>query len=111
METKTSGEKQVYASGYQRDTSKGKVRYDLVPLGPLKRLAELYTRGAELYGDRNWELASGEEEMSRFRASAWRHFIQFMNDEYDEDHAAAAVWNLFAIMHHQGEQIDKGLGY
>lgn len=96
--TKTSGKKAVYKSGYQRDTAEGKVRYDLVPLAPLKRLAELYTRGAALYGDRNWELANGPEEINRFKSSAWRHFIQYMNGETDEDHGAAAVWNLFALM-------------
>ena len=108
---KSSGEKQVYESGYQRDTAKGKVRYDLIPLGPLKQLAEHYTNGAELYGDSNWKLAKGNEEILRFKASAWRHFVAFMEGQGDENHGIAAVWNLFALLYHQEKAIDKGLGY
>lgn len=96
--TKDSGERAEFASGMVRDTAKGKPRYDLIPLGPLTRLAELYARGAEKYDERNWEQANSVEEMERFKASAWRHFAQLMNGETDEDHGAAVVFNVFAIM-------------
>lgn len=97
--TKDSGKRVEFKSGMRRDTTEGKPRYDLIPLEPLRRLAELYARGAEKYGDRNWQLANSKEEMNRFRASAWRHFVQYMNGETDEDHAIAACWNLFALIH------------
>ena len=99
--TKDSGMRAEYPSGYVRDTELGKARYDLIPLDQLKRLAELMGRGAEKYSARNWEKAdpSNPAEMDRFRASAFRHFVQWMNGETDEDHAAAVVFNVFAYEH------------
>lgn len=102
-ETKDSGERAEYDSGMVRDTQTGKPRFDLLlPKGVpfraqfLTRVAELLARGAEKYNDRNWELASGSEELDRFRASAYRHFMQWVTGETDEDHAAAVVFNLLA---------------
>lgn len=94
--TKDSGKRVEFKSGMRRDTTEGKPRYDLIPLPMLKRLAELYARGAEKYGDSNWTLANSEEELQRFKASAFRHFVQWQMGEVDEDHAIAAVWNIFA---------------
>ena len=96
FETKDSGERQEYDSGMVRDVTDGKPRYDLIPLPMLKRLAELYTRGAEKYGDNNWTLANSQEELQRLKGSAFRHFIQWQAGELDEDHAIGAVWNIFA---------------
>lgn len=61
----------------------------------LVRWAELMGRGAEKYGERNWEKASTEEELERFKASGARHMVQWfygMNPE--EDHAAAVFFNI-----------------
>lgn len=101
--TKDSGKRQEYKSGMRRDLQEGKPRYDLViPLGQkdhlLKRWAELMERGMDKYGYRNWEKADSEEELQRFQASAWRHFIQAMSGETDEDHFAAVLFNLNAIV-------------
>ncbi len=102
-ETKDSGERAEYDSGMVRDTETGKPRFDLLlPEGVpykdqfLTRVAELLARGAEKYSDRNWELASGSAELARFRGSALRHLMQWINGEDDEDHAAAVVFNLLA---------------
>lgn len=95
--TKDSGERVEFDSGMRRDIQDGKPRYDLIPTFMLKRLAELYARGSEKYGERNWQLANSEEELQRFRASAWRHFVQYMNGEVDEDHASAVFFNIIAI--------------
>ncbi len=95
--TKDSGKRVEFKSGMRRDTQENKPRYDLIPLFALKRLAELYTRGAEKYGDCNWQLASSPEEMQRFKGSAWRDFVQYMNNESDEDHAMATIWNIIAL--------------
>lgn len=101
FETKDSGKRAEYDSGMVRDTAEGKVRFDLLlPLGVpyadqfLTRVAGLMERGAERYGDRNWEKARGGEEMERFKASAIRHLMQWAAGETDEDHAAACVFNL-----------------
>lgn len=99
--TKDSGARQEYKSGMRRDTQEGKPRYDLViPLDQedhmFKRWAMLLERGMAKYGYRNWELASSVEEMIRFQASAFRHFVQWQNGETDEDHAAAVFFNIQA---------------
>jgi 5'-deoxynucleotidase YfbR-like HD superfamily hydrolase len=96
--TKDSGARVEYDSGMRRDTNEGKPRYDLIPIKPLRRLAELYARGAVKYGDRNWQLANSQEELERFKASGLRHMFQWLNGEDDEDHAIATVWNIFAVL-------------
>ena len=100
--TKDSGQRQEFDSGMRRDTQEGKPRFDLTPPADLSfeaqmltRWAALMARGAEKYGDRNWEKASGSEELARFRASAFRHFMQWYYDAEDgEDHAAAVFFNV-----------------
>ncbi|HET6916699.1 MAG TPA: dATP/dGTP diphosphohydrolase domain-containing protein [Acidimicrobiales bacterium] len=96
FETKDSGERVDYPSGMRRDVDTGKPRYDLIPRFMLKRLAELYARGAAKYGEDNYTLADSEEELKRFKASAFRHFIQWLDGERDEDHGAAVFFNIAA---------------
>ncbi len=67
----------------------------------LKRLAGLYTRGIQKYGENNWQQARGSQAINRFKSSAFRHFIQWMEGEYDEDHAMAVAWNIFAYERHR----------
>ena len=98
--TKDSGERKEFSTGMQRDTAEGKARYDLcIPQDceepMLKRWAELMGRGCEKYGARNWEKASTNEELERFRESAFRHFMQwFLGLEDGEDHASAIYFNI-----------------
>ena len=99
--TKDSGKRKVYSSNMVRDTDENKPRFDLlmpkiVPYKdqPLTRFAELMARGAQKYTERNWELAEGVEELERFKASALRHLLQWYNNEQDEDHMAAVMFNL-----------------
>lgn len=97
--TKDSGKREEFPGGSRRDDASGKPRYDLIPPAPLKRLAELYMRGAEKYGESNWEKG---QPVSRFLSSAMRHLEQARAGETDEDHWAAVVWNVLCIMHFQG---------
>jgi hypothetical protein len=97
--TKDSGERVNFPSGMRRDTDTGKPRYDLIPRFMLRRVAELYARGAVKYGDDNWQLANSETELTRFQASAFRHFIQWLDGERDEDHGAAVFFNIAAAEH------------
>jgi len=95
FETKDSGARMEFDSGMVRDTQEGKTKWHLVFSGPmLRRWAELLTRGADKYDDDNWMKAEGAAELARFRASAARHFAQWMNGDRDEDHAAAVFFNL-----------------
>jgi len=96
--TKDSGERKEYKSGMHRDLDKGKPRYDLIYQPMLKRWAELMARGADKYGDNNWMKANSEEELKRFKASAYRHFYDWLNNENtDEDHSAAIMFNVAAV--------------
>lgn len=97
--TKDSGQRQEFETGMRRDLNTGKTRFDLVipklmnnPM--LIRWAELMTRGAVKYGERNWEKAATEAELERYYDSAFRHFIQWYMGETDEDHAAAVFFNI-----------------
>lgn len=98
--TKDSGERIEFENWFHRDTDKGKLRYDLIPLNMIDRLAALYTRGMEKYGANNRQQARGEEAIERFLQSAFRHFMQYMKGEEDEDHAMAVVFNLFSFEWH-----------
>lgn len=61
----------------------------------LVRWAELMGRGANKYGERNWEKAQTEPELKRFQASAFRHFVQwYFGLNQEEDHAAAVLFNI-----------------
>lgn len=78
----------------------GKARYDLIPPEALNELAKVYTKGAEKYGDRNWEKGMS---WSRCFGSLCRHTWAFWRGEdYDEEtgchHLAMVAWNAFAIL-------------
>lgn len=95
FETKDSGKRLEFESGMVRDVEDGKTNFLLVFSGPMfERWAELLTRGAVKYSEDNWMLAQGAAEMRRFRKSATRHFVQWLNGDTDEDHAAAVFFNI-----------------
>lgn len=94
--TTDSGERKEYSTGMQRDTDKGKARFDLCYKPMLWRWAELMARGAEKYGANNWQKASTQEELDRCKASAERHMQQYLRGDTDEDHAAGVFFNLSA---------------
>lgn len=95
FKVKDSGQRQEFASGMVRDTSAGKTDYTLILDGPmLERWAEHLTKGAGKYAPRNWLKAEGEAELARFRQSAFRHFLQWMRGDTDEDHASAVFFNV-----------------
>ncbi|GMX64529.1 hypothetical protein Elgi_37980 [Paenibacillus elgii] len=91
-----SGQRQEYDTGSLREPSKGKGRFDLISPLALKRVAQRYEAGLEKYPERNWEKG---QPTSRCLDSALRHLNQYMIGMDDEDHLAAAVFNIFAIMH------------
>lgn len=102
--TKDSGAREEYDSGMKRDTEAGKARFDLIlPEGVpyeeqiLTRFAMLLSRGAEKYDARNWEQGDSEAEIARAKSSAFRHFMQWITGETDEDHAVAVMFNLMVV--------------
>lgn len=102
---KDSGERREFGTGAVRDMSKGKGRYDLISPLALKRLAKHYENGALKYSDRNWEKGI---PLSSYIDSAMRHLSNYLEGMRDEDHLAAAAWNVFCIIHME-EMIERGL--
>lgn len=92
---KDSGERQSFSTGAVRDKSTGKGRFDLLPAYVLLRDAKHMENGAVKYGDRNWEQGI---PLSRFLDSALRHIVYYMEGIRDEDHLAAARWNLAGLI-------------
>lgn len=89
--------------GAVREPSVGKGRYDLISPFGLDRLAHWYEAGSRKYPVRNWEKGIS---YTRCIDSALRHINKFRMGLTDEDHLAAAAWNLFSIMHYQGLCLD-----
>jgi hypothetical protein len=84
--------------GKKNDT--GKLRYDLIPPGPLAELAKVYTIGANKYNDRNWEKGI---KWGRIFAAMMRHAWAYWRGERDDPqdgqhHLASVAWCAFAIM-------------
>ena len=92
---KDNGVREPFKTGSVRDTRKGKGRHELLPPRAIRRLAEHYERGADKYGDRNWELG---QPSSRYLDSLLRHAFRYADGERDEDHLSAIVFNAFGIM-------------
>jgi hypothetical protein len=59
------------------------------------RLAGLYGRGASKYGEGNWQKATGNAEYKRFIQSAWRHWLQYVSGDVEEDHFSAVLFNIY----------------
>lgn len=103
---KDSKKRKLYKSGMNRDLQVGKPMFDLIiPVDQkleetlLYRWAILMEKGIQKYGFRNWEKANSNEELERFKASAFRHFVQAIAGETDEDHWAATCFNINAIVY------------
>lgn len=102
--TLDSGKREEFKGGAVRDTEEGKPRFDLIPPLALKRIADLYARGAKKYDEWNWAKTGGEGEgmkFSRIYSSGLRHFMQFGMGLDDEDHLAAVAFSVLSILHFQ----------
>jgi len=91
----SSGQIETFDTGSMRDQAENKGRFDLIPFGPLARLALHYERGAKKYDDRNWEKG---QPVSRFYDAAMRHLGKYLDGYDDEDHLSAVLWNIMGIM-------------
>ena len=84
-----------FNTGAQRDNDIGKIRMSLLPQPALQRVMKRYLEGAEKYGENNWTKGM---PMSVYYDSTMRHLQAWWNEEDDEDHLAAAVWNMLCAM-------------
>lgn len=101
-----SGTRTAFGTGSQRDTQEGKGRYDLIPTSVLHRLAVHYENGAAKYGDNNWQKG---QSLAQYFNSATRHLNAIKDADLSEDHFAAAIWNIAAMIHHIDAILDGKL--
>ena len=102
--TTTTDARDAFTTGSVRGDRTGKGRYDLLPPEAIHRIAQLYERGAEAYGGRNWEKG---QPFSRVADSMLRHAFQALAGKTDEDHLAAVAWNALALITYR-ERIAAG---
>ena len=88
---KDSGERTVYANGFQRDMHEGKGRFDLMPWGAIWELAKHCEEGAKKYGERNVDKGCPQHSLID---SAFRHLMKYNMGMKDENHLRAALWNV-----------------
>lgn len=100
-----SGQRQNFQTGSVRDTDEGKGMPHLIPPLALRRLAVHYQNGAKKYAKNNWRKG---QPISRFYDSAQRHLWSFAEGKTDEDHLAAVLWNVVAIIQTQ-QDIEDGI--
>lgn len=74
-------------------------RYDLIPVEPLRMLAELYGKGAFKYDERNWE--KGYEFSKSFSALQRHMWLFWSGEDLDEEmglpHTVCAAWHAFVM--------------
>lgn len=87
-----------FKSGAKRGANA--LRFDLIPTGPLRRLAERYTMGAEKYGEWNWQKGLRDPQyIAQFKAHMFAHLVNYLERGCsDDDNLAAIAWGAFALM-------------
>ena len=87
--------------GRKNDT--GKLRFDLIPVRPLEKVAEVYTIGATKYDDNNWRKGL---KWGRVFAAMMRHAWAWMRGETHDPvdgqhHLASVVWCALTLMEYE----------
>lgn len=92
---KDSGERTEFETGAVRDMAEGNGDMASLPFSALLRLSKHYEAGAKKYG--RWNYTKGIL-VSSFMDSALRHILKYMDGQDDEDHLAAAAFNILGAM-------------
>lgn len=90
-EINSSGSKDQFFTGAQRDSSQGKGAPYMIPIIALRQLAQHYESGGKLYGALNFHKGM---PLSRLYDSATRHLWSWAEGKTNENHLAAALWNI-----------------
>ena len=90
-----SGERREFSSGAVRDMASGKGLMVVLPAAAILRLSKHYEHGADKYGRWNYNLGV---PVSSFMDSALRHIMKYLDGWDDEDHLAAAAFNILGAM-------------
>lgn len=107
---KDSWQRKEFGNWFVRDLDDWKLRRDLMPISMMKRTAQQYTSWMLKYGEDNRQQARGKKAIMRFKQSAFRHFMQRMDWEIDEDHGCGGtVFNIYAYERHKKRMQDDDL--
>ncbi len=98
MTPKDSGARRQFETGAVRDRAAGKGRFDLLFWAFVWRCARWMEAGARKYSDRNWEKGIPS---SAFLDSAFRHLAKYAMGYRDEDHLAAAYFNIQGLAYNE----------
>ena len=90
-----SGERTVFPTGGVRDMHEGKGDMVSIPWESILRLSKHYENGAKKY--QRWNFRKGIP-VSSFIDSACRHLATYQCGMDDEDHLAAAAFNVLGAM-------------
>ena len=93
-----------FSTGAQRSDDTGKPRPDLIPGSCMLRIGEHFRKGAEQYGERNYQKGIPQ---SRHLASLCRHLEQYKRGDTDEDHLAAFITNGIFMMFNEANFPDN----
>ena len=92
---KDSGDRTEFSTGAERDMHEGKGDMVSIPWESILRLSRNYEAGAKKY--KRWNYRKGIP-VSSFIDSAVRHLAKYQCGEDDEDHLAAAAFNVLGAM-------------
>ena len=92
---KDSGDRTVFSTGSVRDMHEGKGDMASIPWESILRLSKHYENGAKKY--QRWNFRKGIP-VSSFIDSACRHLAKYQSGMDDEDHLAAAAFNVLGAM-------------
>ena len=90
-----SGERTEFPTGALRDLSEGKGDMASIPWEAVLRLSKHYENGAKKY--ERWNFRKGIN-LSSYIDSACRHLAKYQCGCDDEDHLAAAAFNILGAM-------------
>ena len=88
----------------KRPERSSNVRFDLIPPHAERRLAELFRKDAEEFGERDWE--TGRPFMA-YIDDARNAINLLMTGDSAEDYPARVCWAMMALMQHQ-EMLKQG---
>ncbi len=90
-----SGERSEFRTGAVRDAMQGKGIPSLLPIDALRAASKRFEDGASKYGRDNWKKGI---PLSRYVDSLYRHLWQLMEDDVEEDHGGAVIWNAMCLV-------------
>lgn len=94
----------THSTGAKRENKENKGRFDCLPWPALERLAKQYELGVKGHGAWNWRKGIPQ---SSYISSALRHLLKYSEGWTDEDHLAAAMFNIAGLITLEYD-IDRG---